>query len=55
MGAWGVQYYLYLYLATNVKDAAFLTIPISALTGYYSQIATDDAARILISRFCMDK
>jgi len=55
MGAWGVQYYLYLYLANNVKDASFLTIPIPALTGYYSQIATGDADRILISSFCMDR
>jgi len=55
MGAWAVQYYLYLFLANNSKDATFLSIPVPALANFYSQIATVDAATVLNSSFCLDK
>jgi hypothetical protein len=55
MGAWGVQYYLYTYLANNLKDPSFLTVPNSNLAAYYAQIATKDANAILTSSFCLEK
>lgn len=54
MGAWGVQYYLETYLANNLVDPSFLTIPIPSLASYYSDIALYDANMILSSNFCMD-
>jgi hypothetical protein len=55
MGAWGVQYYLETYLADNLKDPSFLTIPIPSLADYYSQTELFNASGILRSSFCKDK
>ncbi len=54
MGAWGVQYYLETYLANNLEDPSFLTIPDPGLAAYYSQTAMNDAEMILRSSFCLD-
>ncbi len=54
MGSWGVQYYLEAYLADNLRDPSFLTIPIPSLGSYYSETAMNDANMILSSNFCMD-
>jgi hypothetical protein len=55
MGAWGVQYYLFTYLANNLKDPSFLTMPDSGLSTYYSKIEASDANLTLSTRFCSDK
>lgn len=54
MGSWGVQYYLYNYLANFLKDPSFLKIPDPNLASYYSRITTNDANMILFSSFCQD-
>lgn len=54
LGAWGVQYYLDTYLASNLKDPAFLAIPEPSLASYYSQVAADNADRLLGSSFCQE-
>jgi len=54
MGAWGVQYFLETYLANNLEDPSFLTIPDPDLATYYSETATNDANMILRSSFCLD-
>jgi hypothetical protein len=55
MGPWGVQYYLETYLANNLKDPSFLTIPDPSLAAYYSERASVNASQILFSSFCQDK
>lgn len=54
LGAWGVQYYLQIYLADNLKDPAFLTIPSPGLADYYSKTTREDAESMK-SFFCQDQ
>jgi hypothetical protein len=55
MGPWGVQYYLEVYLANNLKDPSFLTIPDPHLATYYSDLAAIKASQVLFSSFCQDE